>query len=126
MMTTPLTTRLGATIALVSALAFSPAVWAHAHLKTQQPAAGSSVSVAPQALTLTFTENIEPAFSGVEVLNAAKQPQTISNTTVAPDARSQMQVTLAQPLAAGHYTVNWHVLSVDGHKLKGSYGFTVQ
>lgn len=125
-MTTTLMTRLGATVALLGALACAPAAWAHAHLKTQQPAADSSVSSAPQTLTLTFTENIEPAFSGVEVLNAAQQPQTISKTVVAPENRSQMQVLLAQPLTAGSYQVNWHVLSVDGHKLKGSYGFTVQ
>jgi methionine-rich copper-binding protein CopC len=34
--------------------------FAHAHLKGSQPVAGSSVEVAPRALTLSFTERIPP------------------------------------------------------------------
>jgi len=35
-------------------------------------------------------------------------------------------VPLKTPLAAGDYQVNWHVLSVDGHKTQGSYRFSVK
>jgi methionine-rich copper-binding protein CopC len=35
-------------------------------------------------------------------------------------------VGLSQPLQAGSYQVNWHVLSVDGHKTAGSYRFSVK
>ncbi|MFC3394863.1 copper homeostasis periplasmic binding protein CopC [Brenneria rubrifaciens] len=104
-------------------MVFSPALWAHAHLKSQTPVADSTVDAAPATLTLTFSENIEPAFSGVEIVDGARQSQAISKTSV---ARNQMNVTLANPLASGRYLVNWRVLSVDGHKLKGSYRFTVK
>ncbi|PWC15105.1 hypothetical protein B4923_03440 [Brenneria roseae subsp. americana] len=125
-MTLKLKSLLGGALLAASTMVFSPSVWAHAHLKSQVPVADSTVETAPDALTLTFTENIEPAFSGVEIIDDARQSQSISKTSVTPEARNQMNVTLAKPLASGRYQVNWHVLSVDGHKLKGSYRFTVK
>jgi methionine-rich copper-binding protein CopC len=35
-------------------------------------------------------------------------------------------VPLEQALKAGTYQVDWHVVSVDGHKTKGSYHFSVK
>ena len=37
-----------------------------------------------------------------------------------------MVVPIAKPLPPGVYRVNWHVLSVDGHKLQGSFTFEVR
>ena len=39
--------------------------FAHAHLQQQIPTAGAQLSASPQTLTLSFSEGIEPAFSGV-------------------------------------------------------------
>ena len=33
---------------------------------------------------------------------------------------------LARPLAAGAYIVNWRIASTDGHRMTGSYDFTVR
>ena len=41
--------------------------FAHAHLQQQIPTAGAQLSASPQTLTLSFSEGIEPAFSGVTV-----------------------------------------------------------
>jgi copper resistance protein C len=35
-------------------------------------------------------------------------------------------VPIANPLSPGAYRVNWHVLSVDGHKTQGSFTFEVR
>ena len=44
---------------------------AHAYLDRAEPRVGSSVSAAPRTLSLWFTQNLEPAFSTVQVVNAA-------------------------------------------------------
>jgi methionine-rich copper-binding protein CopC len=36
-----------------------------------------------------------------------------------------LAVPVSEALGAGTYTVEWHVLSTDGHKTNGSYIFTV-
>jgi methionine-rich copper-binding protein CopC len=111
---------------LVLAVAFSPAVLAHAHLKSQYPAANANVEASPQALTLTFSEDIEPAFSHVEIIGADQQTMPTAEVERAPKQHNQLIVPLEKPLAGGSYQVNWHVLSVDGHKTKGSYTFSVK
>ena len=107
-------------------LGFSQLALAHAHLKTPVPANNAVVERAPQQLTLTFTEDIEPAFSGVVLNNAQQQPVALEKAQLNPQQHDQLIVPIAQPLASGQYQVNWHVLSVDGHKTKGSYSFSVK
>jgi len=107
-------------------LGFSQLALAHAHLKAPVPADNAVVERAPQQLTLTFTEDIEPAFSGVEMINAQQQPVALEKAQLNPQQHDQLIVPIAQPLASGQYQVNWHVLSVDGHKTKGSYSFSVK
>ena len=40
--------------------------------------------------------------------------------------QKQLIVPLADSLKPGTYTVDWHVVSVDGHKTKGHYTFSVK
>ena len=109
----------------VASTMMTPSVLAHAHLNQQVPAADSVVT-APQALTLNFSEGIEPGFSGVVVTDAHKQVVKTGAVTRDEKNKAQLIVPLAQTLATGTYRVDWHVVSVDGHKTKGSYHFSVK
>ncbi|WJW93112.1 CopC domain-containing protein YobA [Enterobacter pseudoroggenkampii] len=113
-----------ALVFLTSTMMTSSAL-AHAHLKQQIPAADSLVS-APQALTLHFSEGIEPGFSGVVVTDAQKQVIKTGTATRDEKNKALLTVPLEQPLTSGTYQVDWHVVSVDGHKTKGSYHFSVK
>ncbi len=112
-------------LVIVASTMMTPSVLAHAHLNQQLPAADSVVT-APQALTLNLSEGIEPGFSGVVVTDA--QNQVIKTGTATRDEKNKAQLTvpLEQTLASGTYQVDWHVVSVDGHKTKGSYHFSVK
>jgi len=118
--------RAGALLLTVFSLLFSGLASAHAHLKTQRPEDNAQLTSSPTALTLTFSEEIEPAFSGVELLNEQHQPLALKKAAVNPQQRAQLIVPLSQSLSAGEYQVKWHVLSVDGHKTQGSYRFRVK
>lgn len=113
-----------ALVFLTSTMMTSSAL-AHAHLKKPIPAAESVVS-APQALTLHFSEGIEPEFSGVVVTDAQKQVIKTGTATRDEKNKAQLTVPLEQTLTSGTYQVDWHVVSVDGHKTKGSYHFSVK
>ncbi|WP_215846613.1 copper homeostasis periplasmic binding protein CopC [Candidatus Pantoea bituminis] len=108
-----------------SALAFSQFASAHAHLQSSVPAAKADVTHSTKSLALTFTEDVEAAFSGVEIVDAQQKPVASEKAKRDAKQHDRLVVELAQPLPAGHYQVNWHVLSVDGHKTKGSYRFNV-
>lgn len=112
--------------ALITTLFVAPAVLAHAHLKGQYPAADADVTAAPQALTLNFSEGIEPAFSGIKVTDAQQKPIKTGAVKRNEKDKTQMIVPLEQPLTSGKYTVSWQVVSVDGHKTHGQYSFSVK
>ena len=110
----------------VSLLLVSQAALAHAHLKSSQPAADAALAASPQALDLSFTEDVEPAFSGVTLLDASQKPVVSEKAQQDAKQHSRLILPLKRPLAAGDYQVNWNVLSVDGHKTQGSYRFSVK
>ncbi|UPT56137.1 copper homeostasis periplasmic binding protein CopC [Dickeya zeae] len=114
-------------VLFMGSLLISQAALAHAHLKSQTPAADKVIAAqtAPSSLTLLFSEDIEPAFSGVE-LTLAGQAVSVGKATVENDHHNVMVVPIEKPLASGSYQVSWHVLSVDGHKTQGSYRFDVK
>jgi methionine-rich copper-binding protein CopC len=100
------------------------AAQAHAFLDHASPAVGSAVPAAPPAVTLWFTQDLEPAFSSVTVTNQAGQRVDLGNVQVPQGAPAQLQVGV-RPLAAGTYTVSWHVVSVDTHPTQGSFTFEI-
>ncbi|ELY3086787.1 CopC domain-containing protein YobA [Klebsiella aerogenes] len=110
----------------LSATLTTASAFAHAHLLQQIPAADSTVSVSPQALTLTFSEGIETSFSGVALSGPQNTPIATGKLARSDNNKTQLTLPLRDPLAAGDYTVEWHVVSVDGHKTKGQYHFSVK
>ena len=110
----------------LSAMLTTASAFAHAHLQQQIPAADSTVSVSPQALTLTFSEGVELSFSGVTLSGPQNKPVATGKLARSDGNKVQLTLPLNEPLAAGEYTVEWHVVSVDGHKTKGQYHFSVK
>ncbi|AMG58901.1 copper homeostasis periplasmic binding protein CopC [Pantoea vagans] len=120
------TSRMVIALAAAGLMAFSSLAVAHAHLESSAPAAKAQVTTSPDALTLNFSEDIEAAFSGVTLLDSAQKPVETTKARVESDHKNRLIVGLSQPLKTGSYQVNWHVLSVDGHKTAGSYRFSVK
>jgi hypothetical protein len=110
---------------LILALALPSAARAHAFLEHAVPPVGSTVASAPDRVSLRFTQRLEPAFSRVQVLDAAgKRVDRDDSTVLGYDAA--LLTTSVGPLAPGRYVVKWRVLSVDTHVTEGDYTFTVQ
>jgi copper resistance protein C len=108
----------------MSLIAIGPAAQAHAFLDHASPAVGSAVPAAPAAITLWFTQDLEPAFSSVTVTNQTGQRVDLGNVQVPQGAPAQLQVGL-RPLPPGTYTVSWRVVSVDTHPTEGRFQFTI-
>jgi hypothetical protein len=109
-----------AIIPLLFSLAFGEAT-AHAVLDHAEPRVGNKVATPPRAVTLWFTQKLEPAFSAITVTNAAGQRIDTGKTRV---SGTQMSVSL-RPDGTGTYHVNWRVLSVDTHTTDGNFTFQV-
>lgn len=110
--------------AFAASLAFAGQAFAHAHLKSAVPAIDGTVKQAPSELDLTFTEGLNLKFSGVTVTGSNKVAVKTGEAMLMKGDTTLM-IPVTDKLAAGKYTVEWHVLSTDGHKTNGTYSFTV-
>jgi methionine-rich copper-binding protein CopC len=96
------------------------AVQAHAMLDHASPPVGGTVGSSPGQVTLYFTQQLEPKFSGAEVRNAAGARVDHGKSV----SGNVMRLSVGS-LPPGSYSVTWHVLSVDTHTTQGSFSFHV-
>ena len=110
---------------MILALAPAAAASAHALLRQSQPRAGAVLPQAPDAVTLTFTEEPEPALSSIQVVDAnGRTVGDASAETVAGNPLA-LRVALRAP-GRGVYTVSWRTVShIDGHVTGGAFAFGV-
>jgi methionine-rich copper-binding protein CopC len=112
--------------AIGAVLAVCLVVQAHAHafLDRSEPRVGATVRAAPAELKLWFTQEIEPAFSTVKVLDANGKRVDKADARVDFADRGLLRVSL-DALGPGVYTVAWRVVSVDTHVTEGDFAFHV-
>ena len=124
-MNTKTTRGIGPALVLVAAsLLTASTAQAHAHLLTSLPTADATVG-ATQNIHLQFSEALEPKFSGVELKTAGGGAIEVTSKVAGKD-RKTLDAAPKAPLTPGAYRVLWHVVSADGHKMAGDYGFTVK
>jgi copper resistance protein C len=99
---------------------------AHAHLESATPAVNGTVAIAPSELDLTFSEGVNPKFTGAKVTGPGKAAVVTGAARLRAGGDTTLVVPISAPLAAGTYKVDWHALATDGHKTTGSYSFTVK
>ena len=105
-------------------LAESARLEAHAFLKDAEPGVGSAVQTSPSEVRIRFTENIEPAFSSIQVFDASGKEVDKRDLHLDRSEHALLHVSLPR-LGAGTYKVVWRVVSVDTHVTSGSFTFRV-
>jgi methionine-rich copper-binding protein CopC len=98
---------------------------AHALLDHAEPKVGSTVTNSPAEIKIWFTQNLEPAFSTLELQDAQGKEVDKKDAQLDDKDKSLFLVSLPS-LPAGTYTVIWHAVSVDTHKTQGRFEFTVK
>jgi hypothetical protein len=108
----------------IAAFAVAGQASAHARLLSGTPKNGATVA-APKALTLHYSEELVPAASSVKVATGAGA--AVATGPMALDkTKKVVTVPISSPLAAGPYTVTWHMKTEDGHETDGTFAFTVK
>jgi methionine-rich copper-binding protein CopC len=94
---------------------------AHAFLDHASPRVGSTVHPAPAQVELWMTEDLEPTFTKIKVLDSTgaevdKKDAKISGSTMAVSLPT---------LPPGVYKVSWVAIATDTHRTTGDFTFTV-
>ena len=104
------------------ALLIASAAWGHTFLDHAQPPVGSTVHAAPVRVELWFSQDLEPAFSTLKVVDATGKQVDRRDKLVPDGDKSRMSVSMT-PLPPGKYRVLWRALSVDTHVTEGDFTF---
>ena len=113
-----------AAVALAALLFGAGVAWGHAFLERAEPRVGSTVKSAPSQVRAWFTQDLEPAFSTLEVVNEKGDRVDRGPAQVDGGSRTLLRVPL-KPLAPGAYRVKWRVLSIDTHVTGGDFTFRI-
>ena len=108
---------------LAALLALGAPAQAHDTLLESDPADGATLETSPEAITLTFSADILEVSPLVRITDEnGEQLAEITPSIDGPVATA----TLEEPLPAGTSTVQWRVVSSDGHPIEGTFEVTVE
>ena len=108
---------------LAALLALGAPAQAHDTLLESDPADGATLETSPEAITLTFSADILEVSPLVRITDEnGEQLAEITPSIDGPVATA----TLEEPLPAGTSTVQWRVVSSDGHPIEGAFEVTVE
>ena len=108
---------------LAALLALGAPAQAHDTLLESEPADGATLETSPEAITLTFSADILEVSPLVRITDeSGEQLAEITPSVDGPVATA----TLEEPLPAGTSTVQWRVVSSDGHPIEGTFEVTVE
>ncbi|MCE0521610.1 MAG: copper resistance protein CopC [Methylacidiphilales bacterium] len=97
---------------------------AHAFLDHADPRVGNTVKGSPSAVKIWFTEELEGAFSKIQVFDATGKEVDRKNSQVDSANKSLMSVSVSS-LPPGTYKVVWNAVAVDTHHTTGTFTFAV-
>jgi copper resistance protein C len=110
---------------VIALLALPSIAHAHAFLDHADPKVGAIIATSPTEIKIWFTEEIEPAFSTIEVRDAAGNQLDKKDTHL--DASDKTLLIVSVPnLPDGKFTVTWSVVATDTHHTQGSFTFTIK
>jgi len=114
------------TLAFVAVTLMAAPASAHPTLKSASPAADVPSTSSPAEIKLEFSEGVIAKFSGLELKD--ERGKTIATGVPMVDAKDKKRllVPVRAPLSPGRYTVNWHVVSEDTHRVQGQYSFRIE
>ena len=76
-------------------------------------------------IRLGFSEGVNPKFSGIDLKDQNGEKVAIGPAALDPKNTKELVVEVSEKLSAGSYTVEWHAVSDDTHRIKGQYSFKV-
>lgn len=114
-----------ALLALVAAVGLAQPAFAHNTLIDSNPKENSRIDVAPDAVTLTFNDDVQPG-EGNQVVVSGPGGTRWTSPTAKVDVDGQTARAALPALGpAGKYTVAYRILSADGHVVKNAISFTL-
>jgi len=113
---------LGATLVACAGTAAN----AHPLPKTVTPKPNAVLSKSPREIRIGFSEGLVGVFSGMEIRDKSGKAVSTGTAVLDPNDSSQLILPLTFKLVPGTYTVKWHAVGDDTHRVAGQYNFQLK
>lgn len=114
-----------ATLAFFALSIYGGSAFAHAKLVKSDPPNRATLNITPKQIQLWFNEEIEGSFASISLHDADGKSVTDTSPETVPDDLKTVVLPLPE-IAPGRYTVNFRILSTDGHVVESDYSFTLK
>lgn len=108
---------------LAALLMLAAPAQAHDTLLESDPADGATLETSPEAITLTYSADILEVSPLVRITD--ESGEQLAEITPSVDG-PVVTAALEEPLPAGTSTIQWRVVSSDGHPIEGTFDVTVE
>jgi methionine-rich copper-binding protein CopC len=113
-----------ALVVFLSAYASAAPSQRHLALVRSEPGADSTVTAAPAALKLYWTQAPRIAVTAIRLTGPGERAVEVQAAKADEGDAKIVVVPVSGQLTPGVYTVTWRTAGDDGHVLNGSYKFT--
>jgi copper transport protein len=113
----------GVFLGLTTAFLVPSPAQAHAVALRSDPPANTVVPTAPPAVTVTFSESIQPVAGRIRILGPDNKRADADSATV---RGAVLTIPLKPGATKGTYLVSYRVLSADSHPVGGSFAFSIE
>jgi methionine-rich copper-binding protein CopC len=108
---------------LAALLLLAAPAQAHDTLLESDPEDGASLETSPEAITLTYSADVLEVSPLVRITD--ESGEQVAEITPSVDG-PVVTATLDEPLPAGENTIQWRVVSSDGHPIEGTLTVAVE
>ncbi len=113
-----------ATALIAGTLFIAAPALAHPRLLFASPGV-SATAKSPPRIVLRFSESLVLRFSGLALNDAFGRPVALQPLQLSADHK-QIAAVPAKRMMQGVYSLHWHAVSTDTHRVEGSYRFTIR
>lgn len=97
--------------------------WAHNSLVSSEPADKSSVDTQPSEVKLVFDQPVQPGYNYMAVTGPDRVKWAVISDPVLAGNTVSAKIPELGPV--GEYTIGFHIVSADGHPVRGETKFTL-
>jgi copper transport protein len=99
--------------------------YAHAYIIKSNPAANQALGTPLHTVQIWFDESVQTTFNALKVSDENGQRVDLNDAHIDQNNPDLLECNLKAGLSNGTYSVNWRVISADGHPVEGIIPFSI-
>ncbi|MFC3883875.1 copper resistance CopC/CopD family protein [Bacillus songklensis] len=116
---------LGAFIFYLVIALFPVMTYAHAYIVKSTPGENQTLSEPPSVVRIQFNEFIQPGFYSLAVMDASGNRVDLNNARINKENHAILEAGIKDNLPNGTYSMQWKIISSDGHPVQGMIPFSI-